>query len=1078
MKKKLNILILEDFPDDVKLIERELQKADFNFVSKSVNNKKDFQRGLKNFKPDLILSDYSLPQFTGMEALEIVKNISSETPFIIVTGSLSEEIAVECMQKGAWEYVIKENLIRLVPAVKNVLALKKQYDKRQQAEKKLQHERDLFQNFIDALPDSIFFKDQKHHFLRVNAAKAREQNTTPQKMIGKSDFDYFPEEIAQNAYNDDKYILNTGKQILSKEEKIVHPDGSEHWVSVTKLPHKDNKGNILGTMGIARDITKQKMAELALKERIKELTCLNRITEISNRQDVNFEDLYMETVNLISANWQYPKICGSRISIEGKVYKTNNFQETKWMQSAEIWKKNENVGTIEVSYTEERKKEYEGPFLMEERELLNHIAQILGAKMEREYAENLLIIKEKKYRSIFENTGTATVIFDDDGLITICNQKFAELTGYSKEEIENKKKWTEFVAPYHLKRMQLYNQQRHEKNSNPPSKYEFNLIDKNGKTKNIDLNISNLPDNKNYIASLNDITNLKKTEINLRHRVEMEKLVAQISSRLINVNHINLDKVITVSLEKLCGSLFIDRGCIYLLDDDKEVAIRKYEWQSENINPFSNDFRKTTVDKSPWGKEKIARLETIKIVSLKDIPEESHILKEILKKQQIKSLLVIPMKYNKNIIGAVSFENLKEEKHWSEEDISLLKTVVHMFSNAFAYKQEINEKEVIRKQLEQAQKMEAIGNLAGGVAHDFNNILTIMQGQAQFMKMKLNEDNPLMKRIDPILKASERAQRLTRQLLLFSRKEDICLQPTMLNKNIENLIKMLGRLIGEDISIKIELAPDLWKISADEGNMEQIIMNLTINARDAMPDGGEIIIKTENVKINKNEARKNHKSYEGDFVCLSIEDCGEGIEEEVLEKIFEPFFTTKEKGQGTGLGLSTVYGIVNEHRGWINVSSSVGKGTIFKIYFPALFKEVKLDKTQNIELSDLSGNGYRILLVEDEIDILQLADMLLSDAGYIVKKAESAEVAIKIFNEENGNFDLLLSDVVLPKKSGLELADYLTSIKPNLNIILSSGYTAKKANPQLIREKGYNFVRKPFKIEKLLNEVKKTIQHE
>jgi signal transduction histidine kinase/CheY-like chemotaxis protein len=388
------------------------------------------------------------------------------------------------------------------------------------------------------------------------------------------------------------------------------------------------------------------------------------------------------------------------------------------------------------------------------------------------------------------------------------------------------------------------------------------------------------------------------------------------------------------------------------------------------------------------------------------------------------------------------------------------------------------EKEKMELQLRESQKMEALGRLAGGVAHDFNNLLTVIRVGSDMLLEALNRDDSKRQDIEEIIKATERAASLTRQLLTFSRRQ--VLEPKVLNVNsvISDMDKMLLRLIGEDVQLETILEPKLKSIKADRGSIEQVIMNLVVNARDAMPNGGKITIRTENTILDEKGSAGIAEAKPGEFVCVSITDTGIGMDKETREHIFEPFFTTKAKGEGTGLGLSTVYGIVKQIGGWINVYSEPGQGATFRIYLPTLSDsaEGKSELSKETASSpELRGNGERLLLVEDDELIRTATQRLLSETGYTVLSAGSAEEALAIFQREDGDFQLVICDVVLPDKSGVELADQLLALQPELRVILSSGYTDEKLRMSAVEEKGYPFLQKPYSTEKLLRSIKENI---
>ncbi len=378
------------------------------------------------------------------------------------------------------------------------------------------------------------------------------------------------------------------------------------------------------------------------------------------------------------------------------------------------------------------------------------------------------------------------------------------------------------------------------------------------------------------------------------------------------------------------------------------------------------------------------------------------------------------------------------------------------------------EKGIIQEQLLQAQKMEAIGILAGGVAHDFNNLLTVIQGSTDLAMLRLEEKDPLFTELDEINKASVRAAELTSQLLLFSRKKPMRLTTLNLNKIIEDLLKMLHRLIGEDVGISMDIEEPVWQISADRSNMEQVIMNLSVNARDAMPEGGKFTIATHNVEIDEANCQNCPEAKMGKYVRLTVADTGTGMDEETRQRIFEPFYSTKGTGKGTGLGLSVVYGIVKQHHGWIEVESEQGRGTAFRLYFPSCEDVGDDEKHDQRYIGKYKSNGERILLVEDEVGVRQFATKALVEYGYEVITAGSVSEAVHQFERHADSLHLILSDVVLPDGTGIELADEFRRSHPDLPILLSSGYTDHKSQWTEIQEKGYSYLQKPYTVYKLL----------
>jgi CheY-like chemotaxis protein len=366
--------------------------------------------------------------------------------------------------------------------------------------------------------------------------------------------------------------------------------------------------------------------------------------------------------------------------------------------------------------------------------------------------------------------------------------------------------------------------------------------------------------------------------------------------------------------------------------------------------------------------------------------------------------------------------------------------------------------------------MEAIGRLAGGIAHDLNNILMVIMGYGQMQLRRLSPDDPRSLDIREILSAAERAASLTRQLLAFGRKQ--VLQPQVLDLTlvIANAEKMLRRLIAEDIELVVVLAKDLEPVKADPGQMDQIIMNLVVNACAAMPQGGKLTVKAGNVVLDQEHCKMMPDARPGRFVRLSVADTGSGMDEQVLEHIFEPFFTTK--ANGTGLGLAVVYGIVRQHEGWITVYSKPGEGSVFEVYLPALSGRAQGERDQQSASPLPQGRGERVLLVEDDGGVRKLTRRLLEENGYTVFAAASAREGLEVFEQQGMNFQLLFSDVILPDGTALELVDQLRSLKKGLRVVLSSGYTDEKSQGAIIHERGFQFLQKPYTLISLLTVIR------
>jgi two-component system cell cycle sensor histidine kinase/response regulator CckA len=389
--------------------------------------------------------------------------------------------------------------------------------------------------------------------------------------------------------------------------------------------------------------------------------------------------------------------------------------------------------------------------------------------------------------------------------------------------------------------------------------------------------------------------------------------------------------------------------------------------------------------------------------------------------------------------------------------------------------EDITERRVLENQFRQAQKMEAVGRLAGGVAHDFNNLLMVISGYAEVLLEHTIKNDPLYPKIEAIHQATDRATTLTRQLLAFSRKQLLELKVVDLNIIVEDIKRLLRPLIGENIELQTQLAPDLGRTRADAGQIEQVLMNLVVNSKDAMPNGGKIIIQSANARLNHEDVRREYSYVQpGLYVVLSVTDTGEGMDKETQLRIFEPFFTTKEKGKGTGLGLSTVYGIIKQSGGYVLVQSEPGQGTTFRIYLPRVEDALETVGTLGISSSQ-NGGSETVLLVEDEESVRQLVRETLESKGYKVLEADNGEAALRIVSNYSDKIDMLITDVVMPGMSGRELSARLCASRPQTKVLYLSGYTEDAIGHEGVVDPDTAFLQKPFTLQMLSRKVREVL---
>jgi len=400
----------------------------------------------------------------------------------------------------------------------------------------------------------------------------------------------------------------------------------------------------------------------------------------------------------------------------------------------------------------------------------------------------------------------------------------------------------------------------------------------------------------------------------------------------------------------------------------------------------------------------------------------------------------------------------------------------------FATILDITEKKKLEEELRMVHKMTAIGKLAGGIAHDFNNLLTIILGNSELLLASERLDDQAVADIEEVKRAAERGAALTEKLLILSRRKFS--KPEIINPNdvLADIRGMLSRTLGEDIELVLELDKSVGKVMVDPSGLEQIALNIALNAREAMPEGGTLLIRTRNYEIDESEVLvASGERKPGKYSVLIFEDTGKGMDEETVKQIFDPFFTTKEKGKGTGLGLSIVYSLVEQMGGWIDVCSEPGKGTIFSIFIPqteeAAVRDIVISEGR-INDSELTGNGEKILLVEDEEMVRKYTANVLRQNGYHVFEASNSKEALEVFKAHRGEFDVILSDVVLPDINGLELVKELEKLSKNLKVVFVSGYSDERSRWELIVRRGYKFLQKPFHLRELLRAIKTLIVRE
>ncbi|MFP4056046.1 MAG: ATP-binding protein [Candidatus Brocadiia bacterium] len=573
------------------------------------------------------------------------------------------------------------------------------------------------------------------------------------------------------------------------------------------------------------------------------------------------------------------------------------------------------------------------------------------------------------------------------------------------------------------------------------------------------------------MAVMADVTAQRRAEEALRRRDAILEAVAFCSRRFLAAE--DPDAAIPDALRRLGETTDACRVFVFENATDPQGILRtslRYEWAAEGFPRILDDEALHGVS---YESPAFARLKDtlppggavfLNTGQMTDAERQLH------ESYGVRSVGVVPILLGGAWWGFIGFHDCRAERVWSPAEKGALRVAADIFGAALRRERDVAERRRLEDQLRHAQRMESVGRLAGGIAHDFNNLLTAINGYAGMALRTLDDDDPLREDIHQIEQAGRRAAELTRQLLAFSRKQMLEMRTLDLNEVVRQLEPMLRSLLGEEAALDVRLASDLWPVRADPTQIQHVLMNLAVNARDAMPRSGRLTIETANVQAGQ-EDELPASLRPGPCVCLTVADTGEGMEPQTLERVFEPFFTTKEVGRGTGLGLSTVYGIVKQHGGDVAVASRRGQGTTFRIFFPCVEQAGESDPRPATG-HPAAGDQETVLLVEDEEAMRRLARDALASRGYRVLEAPSPQRAIEIARQHDDAIHLLLTDVVMPGGRGPELYRRLCQLRPETKALYISGHSAPLAG---VEETAAPLLGKPFTPQQLAAKVREVL---
>ena len=1074
MNKPLRILILEDQPADAELVTCELRKAGLEFVAKTVATENEFLAELRNSAPELILADYSLPGYHGLSALAAAQKQCPETPFIFVSGTLGEEKAIETLHLGATDYVFKQRLAQLGRVVQRALRERETIRMVRQAEQSVRElnlmlratgainalivrERDPQRLLAEAC--HILVETRGYRFAWIGQVEPGSKRVVPMARAGK-DADYLDAvtitwDETPTGQGPIGTAIRTGQPVVSQDmasEPRFAPwkaaAMARGFASMAMMP-MIHGSRVLGAVAVYSgrtgafheeelELLKELAADLALalqsieheqerkraEEHLRQVS--NRLLLATEAAGIGIWDLDLLQDKLVWDDAMYrlygtspEQSTGAYEAWRAGVHPKDQARANEDLQMA-LRSQNGFHTEFRVLWPDKSVHYIKANGLVQ-RDASGRAVHMLGTNWditERRRLEQTLRETGRLNQHIIANAQEGIVVYGRDLKYQAWNPFMEQLKGLSAREVLGKH--PDEVFPF-LRQAGVV------------ASIEQALAGKS--TPTIDLRFEGLPIGKSGWAS-HTHSPLRNAADEIIGVIEIVRDITE--GKLAEESHIRLTTAIEQSAET---TMITDlNGTILYVNPAFEKASGYTREEALGQNPR---FLKSGKHDAEFYRKMWAVLGHGEVWS-----------------------------------GRIT--NKKKDGTLYDEDASIspVRDAAGKVVNYVAVKRDVTHEAQLEAQLRQAQKMEAVGQLAGGVAHDFNNMLAVIRGNAELLLMDEEQFTAEVREgLEHVVAASERAANLTRQLLTFSRKQVMQPQPLLLNEVIANLSKMLRRVISEDINLQCYYAARLPHVQADTGMMEQVILNLVVNARDAMPAGGQLHVATEQVTLDQAQARVKLGAYAGEFVCLLVSDTGTGIAPEVLPRIFEPFFTTKEVGKGTGLGLATVYGIVQQHQGWIEVSSRVGQGTTFKVFLPAIPTPTR-SAAAAVAGADIRGGKETILLVEDEHTVRLTTRRVLERKGYKVWEATSAQEALELWHSYEGEIALLLTDIIMPgEMSGRDLAERLWEQRPGLNVIFMSGYSADvlgKGTEFIRRTRSY-FLQKPAASRTLLETVRRCL---
>jgi len=1097
MPATVRILIVEDDPQDAALAERQVRRADIFCTFRRVETRDSMVQALREFVPDVVITDHSLPAFGARDALQLTQQLSPGTPVIVVTGRLGDEPAVQYLQLGAADYIVKDHLHRLGPAVLRALDVKRSGEAQARAQQlqgatyriaqaaigtpgladllpavhQIVGELMPTQNFYIALYDPV------HELLSFPYAVDERDEDFPTKKPGKGLTEY---------------VLRTGQPLLVTPEVQTELERRGE-VELIGAPSIDWLGVPLkiGDRTIGVLVAQTYTPGVRYGEREKEI-----LQFVSTQVAMAIERSRADG-ELRASEARLKAIIDA--ALDSVITMDGDGVIRSWSPQAERtfgWPASETIGRrlsatiIPPRYRDAHERGLAHFLATGAGPVLNRRIEITGLRRDgREFPVELTItpvriggawlfsafVRDISERKLVEQRRatqyTVTRILAEAGTL-------AEAASGILRSIAESLDWQAgvlwIVEPpgNALQCLEIWR-------AAGVDLGEFERVTRD----------STFPRGVGLPGRVwASDTPIWHRDVTALEGAQFPRLPYALAAGVRGAFALPIRSAGAVTgvaefftreprepdpdLLEMTAALGSQLG---------QFIERK---RAEDALARSETTYRSLVEDSPFGifrSTPAGRLIAVNPALVSILGYDSE--EELLQKNMATDVYVDPAQRARLLDEVLKWDSLTGESLWRRKDAKTI-TVRHSarvvrdaegrveYFNVLV--EDITERKLLEAQLRQAQKMEAVGRLAGGIAHDFNNLLTAILGSAELLLDTLAPEAPEREDLEEIRKAAKRAGDLTRQLLAFSRQQVLTPQVLDLNVLVANMEKLLRRLIGEDIELRTAPARDLAAVKADPSQLEQVIVNLAVNARDAMPQGGRLTIETANVELDQAYAEQHFPAQPGSYVLLAVSDTGTGMDAATMSRIFEPFFTTKETGKGTGLGLATVYGVVKQSGGYIWVYSEPGQGTSFKVYLPRVTEAPEPTRPGPAAAAPLRGSET-VLLVEDDEMVRTLTRRMLEARGYTVLSASRGEDALGVVERHDGPIDLLVTDVVMPGMSGRAVAQRLLELRPGLKVLYLSGYTDDAIVRHGMLEPGIAFLQKPFSADALARKVREVL---